>query len=112
MENFIIYDEGRNLYAVHPAGEECFYASGEVLSLQGGISVESQSEVRSEVHSEDTRADGKYGVSETEQYYRDLFCHFCMSLGIKERENWELQRNMLPLRFRPYMTGFQGGKDV
>lgn len=81
MENFLIYDEGREQYAVHPAGKEWFL-------LQGG------------------EQDAQRGFSAGEEYYSELFREFCHSISIDERRNLKLQRNMLPLRFRPYMTEF------
>ena len=86
QENFIIYDEGRALYAIHPVGKDWFLMSGcEDLTENGEESL---------------------GLSDGEKYYRELFRHFCHTISIKERENLKLQRNMLPLRFRPYMTEF------
>ena len=81
MENFLIYDEGRRHYAVHPAGKEWFFMQGEEQERQPIL-------------------------SEKEEYYRELFRQFCHSISIDERKNLKLQRNMLPLRFRPYMTEF------
>ena len=81
MENFLIYDEGRQQYAVHPAGKEWFLMQGE-------------------------EQEGQRIPSAGEEYYRELFCEFCHSISIDERRNIKLQRNMLPLRFRPYMTEF------
>lgn len=81
MENFLIYDEGRGHYAVHPAGKEWFLMQGEEQERKPALSVK-------------------------EEYYRELFCQFCHSISIDERKNLKLQRNMLPLRFRPYMTEF------
>ena len=81
MENFVIYDEGRQQYALHPAGKEWFLMQGEEQDIQQGLSA-------------------------GEEYYRELFREFCHSISIDERRNLKLQRNMLPLRFRPYMTEF------
>ncbi|MCH5270088.1 MAG: TIGR03915 family putative DNA repair protein [Lachnospiraceae bacterium] len=81
MENFLIYDEGRKYYAVHPAGKEWFLMQGE-------------------------EQERKLHLSAEEEYYRELFRQFCHSISIDERKNLNLQRNMLPLRFRPYMTEF------
>ena len=81
MENFLIYDEGRQQYALHPAGKEWFLMQGE-------------------------EQDGQLSLSAGEEYYRELFREFCHSISIDERRNLKLQRNMLPLRFRPYMTEF------
>lgn len=86
QENFIICDEGRALYAIHPAGKDFLLMSGcEDSARRGGDTL---------------------GFSDAEMYYRELFKHFCHTISIKERENLKLQRNMLPLRFRPYMTEF------
>ncbi|MGN1148311.1 MAG: TIGR03915 family putative DNA repair protein [Lachnospiraceae bacterium] len=85
MENFIIYDEGRNRYALHPAGGECFLMTGS---------------------EEDGEQDILMELTDEEKYYQELFKHFCHNISIKDRENLKLQRNMLPLRFRPYMVEF------
>lgn len=81
MENFLIYDEGRKHYVIHPAGKEWFLMQGEEQGRKLQLSAE-------------------------EEYYRELFRQFCHSISIDERKNLNLQRNMLPLRFRPYMTEF------
>lgn len=87
MENFVICDENRKLYAVHPAGKEWFLMSGQEAPL---------------------RADQKEGILLTaeEEYYQELFRHFCHTISIESRKNLNLQRNMLPLRFRKYMVEF------
>ncbi len=87
MENFIIYDEVRDYYAVHPAGREWFLMSG---------STKEGTEVKQVCKAE----------SEAEQYYQELFRHFCHTISIEERKNLNLQRNMLALRFRPNMVEF------
>ncbi len=86
MENFLIFDEVHNLYAVHPAGKEWFLMSGNA------------------VEEEDDR---RIEMSAAEEYYQELFRGFCHSISIESRENLKLQQNMLPLRFRPYMVEFQ-----
>ena len=47
------------------------------------------------------------GWSETEACYQELFRTFCHNISIEERRNLKLQRNLLPLHFRLYMTEFQ-----
>lgn len=98
-EDFLIYDEGRNQYAVHPAGKDWFMMQGEPVS-QGGRMLQ---------------GDGMDGLKENEDrmqlsaedgYYQELFCRFCHTISIEARENLKLQQNMLPLRFRPYMVEF------
>lgn len=46
----------------------------------------------------------RYGT--TEEFYQELFKDFCHTISIKERENVRLQTQMLPLKFRNYMTEF------
>ena len=45
--------------------------------------------------------------SQKEDEYQQLFKQFCDSIAIESRKNDKLQMNMLPLRFRPYMTEFK-----
>lgn len=82
LENFIIYDEKRNLLGVHRARGE-WYMVHDI-------------EVPSEL----------LKFSEGEEKYRELFHYFCHKIAIKDRKNLDLQRNMLPLRFREYMVEF------
>ncbi len=84
IENFMVYDEVRNFFGVHPAGKQWYLIMGEEANLPPRVV-----------------------LSEKEQEYQALFQHFCRSIAIKERENRELQRNMLPLRFREYMIEFR-----
>lgn len=84
-ENFVLHDDTRNLFGVHPAaGHEAWYLlRGEELSAEN------------------------FQLSAEEYKYQALFKDFCRSIAIGERRNLELQRGMLPLRFREYMTEFQ-----
>lgn len=82
MEDFCIFDEGRELFAVHPAGREWFF-------LEGSMAVAQVEQVP---------------YSTEEEKYAALFKHFCRHIAIEDRKNYELQRNMLPIRFREYMT--------
>ncbi len=83
-ENFIIYDAVRNFFAIHPALGQWYLLQGEELHKEMVL---------------------KY--SEEEKEYRKLFQSFCHIITINERKNHELQRNMLPLRFREYMVEFR-----
>lgn len=83
IENFVIYDEGRNFFGIHPAGKQWYLLLGEGSEMPG------------------------LKLSEEERTYRELFCRFCHEIAIKERKNLKLQRNMLPLRFQEYMVEFQ-----
>lgn len=87
MEDFLLFDAGRYLFGVHPAGRPWY-------TLQGKDAWE---RVQSKTEK----------LSTAELHYRELFRSFCHTIAIKERENRELQRNMLPLRFQEYMVEFQ-----
>lgn len=84
IENFMIYDENRKLFGVHPARETWYLVStGEDFALP-----------------ELTR-------SETEERYQELFRAFHKTIGIKSRENRKLQRQMCAYRYQDYMTEFK-----
>lgn len=83
-ENFVIFDENRNLYVVHPARKQWFLVTGEEFA-----------------------SDLSERYSDKELEIQELFRYFCHKIAIKERINPSLQRNMLPLRFRENMTEFQ-----
>jgi len=83
-EDFIIYDEGRGWAAVHRKNTET------VMMQLDEEAVKAIQTTKSE-----------------EEEYQQLWKAFYHSICIKERENYELQRNNLPLRFRGYMTEFQ-----
>ena len=83
LENFIIYDEKRELYGVHPAGKDWYLVSGI-----------------------GRKADDELVLSEKEEQYQELFTMFCRTIAIKERRNLKLQQQMLPLRFQEYMVEF------
>ncbi|MBE5884091.1 MAG: DNA metabolism protein [Lachnospiraceae bacterium] len=85
MENFLLYDAGRNLFGIHPAGEEWYLMQDEHYFMN----------------------EKKLRMSERESTYQELFRYFCHRIAIKERRNTELQRNMLPLRFREDMVEFR-----
>lgn len=86
-ENFIIHDTNRGLFALHEAEKPWFIV--ENADFQGQEFL-------------------KY--SKEEELYAELFCHFCHKIAIRERENKNLQRNVLPLRFREFMVEFE--RDV
>lgn len=81
--NFMIHDENHGLFGVHPAKKEWY-----LVSEPDGFAKEylqwSQKEVK----------------------YRDLFTIFHKTIGIKERENKRLQRQMCPFRYQDYMMEF------
>lgn len=84
MENFMLYDAGRNLFGIHPAGKQWYLAQDSNYFLN----------------------EDKLRMSAGELAYQELFRYFCHKIAIKERRNLELQRNMLPLRFQEYMVEF------
>lgn len=83
IENFVIYDEKRNLFGIHPARRPWYLLRGE----------------------EADRPEIRY--SDREEEYQVLFRQFCHTITVEGRENRKLQRGMLPLRFREYMVEFQ-----
>lgn len=83
LENFIIYDEKRNLYGVHPADKDWYLVSGWEAPMEEMLS-----------------------LSDKEEAYEELFTMFCRVIAIKERKNLKLQQQMLPLRFQEYMVEF------
>ena len=84
IENFMIYDENRKLFGVHPAREMWYLVSaGEDFVLQ------------------------ELTWSETEKRYQELFRTFHKTIGIKSRENKALQRQMCAYRYQDYMVEFE-----
>lgn len=85
LENFIIYDEKRGIFGVHPAKGEWYLRSGEEALDEENIV-----------------------LSGKEEDFRELFTMFCRTIAIKDRTNKGLQRQMLPLKYRDYMVEFTG----
>ena len=77
--DFIIYDEKRGIFAVHPKSKEWYL-----------------------VTARDFEEEKIAPYSEGELEYQELFAFFCHKIAIKERKNLKLQRNMMPLRFQEY----------
>jgi len=84
FENWILYDCTRMKAAVHRAGE-------------GWIMVQADS----------AEWQNRLQKATDENEYELLWKTFCESIAIRERSNPRCQMNMLPLRFRPFMTEFQ-----
>ena len=84
MENWMIYDKGRQMFAVHEAGKQWVLAEGERL---------------------DEEVSGR--LSEKELELEELWKMFCRTIAIKERKNPVCQRNNLPLWYRQNLTEFQ-----
>lgn len=84
IENFMVYDENRRLFGVHPAREEWYLVTaGDAFVLK----------------------DPAY--SEKEESYQELFRAFHRTIGIRSRENRKLQRQMCAYRYQDYMVEFQ-----
>ena len=80
-ENWIIYDCGRKKAAVHKAGGGWVMLRVSSGQWQARLSRETD-----------------------EEQFEKLWQTFHQSIAIKERKNPRCQMNMLPLRYRPYMT--------
>ncbi len=81
-ENWVILDTGRNISAVHSAGNG--YIISYDIDEQTLLSISP--------------------FSEKDAEYKKLWKNFFASIAIEARNNPQLQRNMLPIRFRRYMT--------
>ncbi len=84
LERFMIYDENRQLASFHVPGNSWILASVP------------------EIISQDLEH-----ISFCEDDYRELWKIFHHNIAIKERINYKLQRNNLPLRYRRDMTEFK-----
>ena len=84
QENFMIKDKRRSLYIIHEAGKGVVFHQEEEKGLT----------VTEEMYSEE------------EMEIQNLFRIFHATIAIKERTNLELQRQLLPLRFRGNMIEF------
>ena len=82
-ENFMIHDETRGVFGIHPAGKEWYLVSEAEGFMQDSLR-----------------------WSQKEKKYQELFTLFHKTIAIKERKNIRLQCQMLPLRFQEYMAEF------
>jgi probable DNA metabolism protein len=80
-ENFIIIDTGRNHVIFHGKHQQYKYAQMTDFELENLTAKR----------------------SESEQWMQDLWHLFVTTIGIEARHNVNLQKQMLPLRFREYM---------
>lgn len=83
-ENFVILDEKRGLAGVHAAGKDWFLYRPTRVEIKRLL----------------TNASG-------DDRYAGLWRIFHKCIAIESRKNPTLQRNNLPLRFRPFMTEFR-----
>ncbi len=84
-ENFAIADTGRNSLLFHARGKPVTFTGKTDLDLNS--------------------IEGEY--SENEQLLQDLFKSYVSHITVEQRINPHLQRQLLPLRFREYMTEFE-----
>lgn len=84
IENFMVYDEKRKLFGVHPAGEDWY-----LVTASADFSP------------------GKPQQSAKEREYQELFRAFHSTIAIKSRENRKLQRQMCAYRYQDYMVEFE-----
>lgn len=82
-ENWIIYDERREKFAIHRAGK--------------GFMILEDMKIAEEVRSQ---------LSMEEDDYRAMWKAFTQSVAIEARKNEKLQKQLLPLKFRDKMTEF------
>lgn len=83
-ENFMIYDENRELALLHPAGEHFFLADADRLDLTA------------------TKR-----LSADEARFQNLWVTFFQSITINARKNPKLQSQMIPKRFQRDTVEFQ-----
>jgi probable DNA metabolism protein len=82
-ENWVIYDERRDRFAIHRAGK--------------GWMVLEDMKIAEEVRSQ---------LSMEEDDYRAMWKAFTKSIAIEARKNEQLQKQLLPLKFRDKMSEF------
>ena len=81
-ETWIIYDNRRKKALLHLKGGKCQIRQGITLNMKCHTNLPEAGE------------------------YEKLWREFCRSITIEERKNEKLQKQLLPLRFRPNMTEF------
>jgi probable DNA metabolism protein len=107
-ENFVVYDDGRNFFGVHPAGRAWYLVEGQEERENGaGDRTQGLTMHQTADHAMEGLSNGfQSRWSKEELEYQELFRSFCHRIAIKERKNLRCQRNMLPLRFQEYMLEF------
>ena len=83
LENWMIYDRVHRMFVVHEAGKKWILVQDEFLD-PGALP----------------------GLTEAEKEYTRLWKGFVKAISIESRENLKLQRQHLPLRFRPDMVEY------
>lgn len=88
LENWMVYDKTHSAFLVHRKSENWGIVWGEELDREAASR-----------------------ISEQEKEYESLWKGFFQSVSIAERENPQLQRTHLPLRYREEMPEFSCGDD-
>lgn len=83
-ENFMVYDQKRRIAGIHARGEQWYIYR---MNREEAETLEQ--------------------LATSEDLYTGLWRIFHKQISIEARTNYNLQRNNLPLRFRPFMTEFQ-----
>ena len=81
--NWVILDEGRNVAAIHKAYQDWVIMDGSYLEKSAFLE-----------------------CSKEEGIWQNTWQSFVDTIGIKDRENKNLQRQMLPYRYREFMNDF------
>ncbi len=97
-ENWLIYDVNRTKGALHRGGQGWMVVHVSWGELAAGRLAGGGTDRETLKEEEEFWQDG--------QVYEKLWKVFHESIAIQARYNPKCQRNMLPLRFRPYMTEF------
>lgn len=107
LEHFIIYDTNRHTALFHHKE-----SPGQEKSPLTNAGKPSESELRKWYMMDALQLDGEAEkrLSTEEEYYQRLFRMFCHTISIESRENKDLQRQNLPLRYRGYMPEFMREK--
>jgi len=87
MEDFVIHDEERGLYGLHPKKKKWY-----VVTETEGFNFNP----------------GDHEYSENEKIYSELFTMFYHTIAIEARKSEKRQKGILPLRYREYMVEFTG----
>ncbi|MCL2050906.1 MAG: TIGR03915 family putative DNA repair protein [Lachnospiraceae bacterium] len=86
LENFVIHDENRGLFGLHPKQKKWY-----VVTEAEGFKFNPADQP----------------CSENEAIYSELFTMFFHTIAIEGRKNPKLHRNIMPLRYREYMTEYE-----
>lgn len=111
LENFLVWDDVHQVYGLHRSGGEWVLMQGTGLpapKIQAGPRPAEELPAKSgEPEVWELKEETGLYWSGREQQIQELFRWFYHKISIEERKNENLQRQMLPIRFRKYMTEFE-----